>query len=430
MRLDYGKTFILGLGFFVITLAWSVYNSYVPIFLGDLFATVPYRTTLVGILMTLDNVAAVTLQPYFGALSDRTWTRLGRRMPFLVAGVPVAAVFFALIPEARHAVLPMVAALIVMNLAMAAFRAPTVALMPDVTPPPLRSQANGVINFMGGAGGIVAYFGLSHLYRVSPGLPFQATSVLMLLALMALLLWVREPRPGEGPSGGRASQGVPVARDRAPVPRGGVLAAAAEIGRDPDRSALRLLLAIFFWFVGWSGVEALFTLYAVGRWGMDPARASFVLGFFAVAFVIFAIPSGYLGGVLGRRRTISVGLGGLALALLSLGIAAPGAGVMAALAAGGMCWALVNIHSYPMVVDMAAGDRVGAYTGLYYFFSTAAAIVAPPAFGLLMDVLGRDALFPSAVASLAVALALMQGVHRGDVPGPAGAAARQARQAA
>ncbi|MEW6227215.1 MAG: MFS transporter [Bacillota bacterium] len=146
MRLNYGRTFVLGLGFLGITLSWSIYNSYVPIFLSELLKDAAYRTTLVGLIMTFDNIAAITLQPYFGALSDRTWTRVGRRMPFLLVGVPAAAVFFALIPFARIALAAMIPIIIVMNVAMAAFRAPTVALMPDITPSPLRSKANGIIN--------------------------------------------------------------------------------------------------------------------------------------------------------------------------------------------------------------------------------------------------------------------------------------------
>ncbi|MBC7083043.1 MAG: MFS transporter [Firmicutes bacterium] len=412
MRLNYLRTFVLGLGFFSISLSWSIYNSYVPIFLSDLLKDVAYRTTLVGIIMTFDNIAAITLQPYFGALSDRTWTRVGRRMPFLLAGVPVAAVFFALIPLTRFALTAMIPVIIVMNVAMTAFRAPTVALMPDITPSPLRSKANGIINFMGGLGALLAFFVFSQLFKVDPSLPFVVTSALMVVVLLVLLRTIREPRHADssGNAGGGKEGSV------------GIIQAMGEVLADRDKSALCLLLAIFFWFVGWSGVEALFTLYGVEVWGMTPAAASFVLGFFSLSFLVFAIPSGFIATAIGRRRTILAGIVGLSLMLLAMRFARPGTTLTALLLVGGAAWALININSYPMVVDMTTAARIGAYTGLYYFFSALAAIVAPPVFGWFMDVLGKQVLFMCAFVSFAVAFALMLGVRRGEAVGTAPAA--------
>lgn len=411
MRLNYLRTFVLGLGFFGISLSWSIYNSYVPIFLSDLLKDVAYRTTLVGIIMTFDNIAAITLQPYFGALSDRTWTRVGRRMPFLLAGVPVAAVFFALIPLTRFTLAAMIPVIIVMNVAMTAFRAPTVALMPDITPSPLRSKANGIINFMGGLGALLAFFVFSQLFKVDPDLPFVVTSALMVVVLLVLLKTIREPRDADGAAnaGGGKEESV------------GIVEAMGEVLADRDKSALCLLLAIFFWFVGWSGVEALFTLYGVEVWGMTPAAASFVLGFFSLSFLVFAIPSGFIATAIGRRRTILAGIVGLSLMLLAMRFARPGMTLTALLLVGGVAWALININSYPMVVDMTTTAKIGAYTGLYYFFSALAAIVAPPVFGWFMDVLGRQVLFICAFVSFAAAFALMLGVKRGEAVGTAAA---------
>lgn len=412
MRLNYLRTFVLGLGFFGISLSWSIYNSYVPIFLSDLLKDVAYRTTLVGIIMTFDNIAAITLQPYFGALSDRTWTRVGRRMPFLLAGVPVAAVVFALIPLTRFALAAMIPVIIVMNVAMTAFRAPTVALMPDITPSPLRSKANGIINFMGGLGALLAFFVFSQLFKVDPSLPFVVTSALMVVVLLVLLKTIREPRDADGSANAVGGKEESV----------GIIQAMGEVLADRDKSALCLLLAIFFWFVGWSGVEALFTLYGVEVWGMTPAAASFVLGFFSLSFLVFAIPSGFIATAIGRRRTILAGIVGLSLMLLAMRFARPGTTLTALLLVGGVAWALININSYPMVVDMTTAARIGAYTGLYYFFSALAAIVAPPVFGWFMDVLGKQVLFMCAFVSFAVAFALMLGVRRGEAVGTAPAA--------
>lgn len=400
VKLDYRKTFVLGLGFLGITLSWSVYNSYVPIFLAELLKDNVYRTTLVGFIMTLDNIAAITLQPYFGAKSDTTWTRFGRRIPYLLVGVPVAAVAFALIPYARFSMVSIIIVVGIMNLAMTVFRAPTVALMPDMTPSPLRSKANGIINFMGGLGALLAFFVFSSLYRMDPAFPFLATAALMVLIVGLLFLTIRE------------SKAVESSHDQSV----GIVQAMIDVWTDPDKSARNMLLAIFFWFVGWTGIEALFTLYGVEVWGMTPDQAAFSLGFFSLSFLIFAIPSGFLATAIGRKKTILAGVAGIGLVIIALRFANPGSTLQALLLIGGLFWALVNINSYPMVVDMTSSAQTGAYTGLYYFFSSLSAIVAPPLFGRFMDAFGNQALFPCAFASLVVAFVFMMNVHRGEAP--------------
>jgi maltose/moltooligosaccharide transporter len=415
VKLDYRKTFLLGLGYLGITLSWSVYNSYVPIFLAELLKDAAYRTTLVGFIMTLDNIAAITLQPYFGAKSDTTWTRLGRRMPYLLVGVPVAAIAFALIPYARFSLVSIVITVGIMNLAMTVFKAPTVALMPDITPSSMRSKANGIINFMGGLGALLAFFVFSSLYRMDPAFPFLVTAVLMALIVAALFLTIRESQAIE--SGQVESAGIDQAmimessRDESV----GIVQAMIEVWTDADKSARNMLLAIFFWFVGWTGIEALFTLYGVEVWGMTPDQAAFSLGFFSLSFLVFAIPSGFLATAIGRKKTILVGVSGISLVIIALRFANPGITLQALLLIGGLFWALVNINSYPMVVDMTSSAQTGAYTGIYYFSSSLAAIVAPPLFGRFMDVLGNQALFPCAFASLVVAFVFMMNVDRGEV---------------
>jgi maltose/moltooligosaccharide transporter len=164
---------------------WVLYNTYVPIFLQAGNPAIDQQlavktlgfgssATLTGIIMTLDNIAAFFIQPIMGAVSDRTYTRIGRRMPYILACAPIAAIAFCLIPmvplaipEALNGQLSQlgglfalfVVAIGIMLLAMAVFRTPVVALMPDLTPSALRSKANGVINLMGGLGGVLAFLG-------------------------------------------------------------------------------------------------------------------------------------------------------------------------------------------------------------------------------------------------------------------------------
>ncbi|OQY23498.1 MAG: hypothetical protein B6I34_04605, partial [Anaerolineaceae bacterium 4572_32.1] len=220
MKLDWKKTFLLGFGFLGISLMWTLYNTYVPIYLQaghpEFDAQQAARTlgfglgpAMTGFIMTLDNIAAFFIQPLVGMWSDRTYTRIGRRMPYIVGAAPIAIIAFALIPvvpmfipENLSGNLPeltgtfalFIGAAGVMLLAMAVFRTPTVALMPDLIPSPLRSKANGVINLMGGLGGVLAFLAGGMLYKIYHPLPFWVAGALVAGVLIVLLIYIKEPK--------------------------------------------------------------------------------------------------------------------------------------------------------------------------------------------------------------------------------------------
>lgn len=400
MRFSMGKTFVLGLGFMMITLTWSIYNAYVPPILDRLLSHLTYSDTAVGLIMTFDNIAAILLIPFFGALSDQTWTRFGRRLPFLLVSMPIAAVFFAAIPFFGFSLLAIIPVIVIMNIGMAAFRAPTVALMPDLTPSSHRSQANGVVNFMGGLGALVFYFGFTTIFGEETAMAFVVAAILMFVVLAILMATIREPKDNFEESEKRPT---------------GIITSLFKIINDPEGSPRMLFFAIFMWFIGWNGVETFFTLYGAEKWGMPENQAAFYLGFFSLSFLIMAIPSGYIAKAFSRKKIILVGLAGMCLMLAAFYFASPIPLAIGLLVSGGVFWAMININSYPMVADMAPAVQLGTYTGLYYFFSMMAAIVAPPIFGLVMDVLGtRLVLFPMAALAYLGALFLMTRVRRGE----------------
>src|SRR5512146_2024382 len=192
-RFPWGKTFLLGFGFFGVSVIWGVYNAFVHVFLDKRFGLEP---RWIGFFMSLDNIAAFFIQPPVGAWSDRLRTPIGRRMPFILIGAPIAAVAFSIIPLA--AVLPIfVACTSTLLLSMALWRTPVVALMPDITPSAYRSQANGIINLMGGIGSILATLGGSVLFKMNQAYPFWAGSALMIIAVIVLFLFVKEPKEYE-----------------------------------------------------------------------------------------------------------------------------------------------------------------------------------------------------------------------------------------
>jgi len=410
MKFNYGKIFLLGFGFFGVSVIWSVYNAFVPLFLANKFGLQP---AMIGFFMTLDNIAALFIQPPVGAWSDRLRTPIGRRMPFILIGAPVGALAFGFIPVAS--ILPLfVACTSTLLLSMAFWRTPVVALMPDVTPSQFRSQANGIINFMGGVGTIIASLAGSTLYEINIAFPFWMGSVLVILAAALVFIFIKEPKEYEK-------------EDVKPD----MFASLRELVQEKDKSGLRILLAIFFWFLAYTGIEAFLTLYATKRLGISEGDAGRLMGHMGLLFVLFALVAGYVGSRLGRRITISSGLIAMGamtvcLALLPVEVLTitltklPVLGTIRVLnlflMGAGIAWSFVNINSLPMVVDLTTAARLGTFTGLYYLFSTFSAIVGPNLNGLIVQLSGNNynTMMYVAPLFLLVAVALMLGVRRGE----------------
>ena len=430
MKLDYKKVFLIGFGFFATSVMWAVYNTYVPIFLqaGDpaFDKNLAVQTfgfglsaTLTGFIMTLDNIAAFFIQPIMGAVSDRTYTRIGRRMPYIVAFAPIAVLAFVLIPLAPQMIPPelngqvekltglftfFMLSLGVMLLAMAVFRTPVIALMPDLVPSPLRSKANGVINLMGGLGGVLAFLVGGLLYKLYRPLPFWFGGVVTLLAV-GLLFWkVKEPKELVE-SAARREEGLGVFRGLRDIPPENV------------RSLVLLILAIFFWFVGYNAIETFFSSYGVATLGVSESTASMILSVAYITFIAFSIPSGILATRIGRKRTILIGLAAFTVLLVIAFFIPVVPVVVGLLALGGIAWSLVNINSLPMVVDISTSEEVlGTYTGLYYVAGTLAAVVGPILNGWVIDLTGRNynTIFLVTPAFFVLAMACMLGVTKGE----------------
>jgi Na+/melibiose symporter-like transporter len=420
MKFNYGKIFLLGFGFFGVSVIWGVYNAFVPIFLANKFHLTP---TFIGFFMTLDNIAALFIQPPVGAWSDRLRTPIGRRLPFILMGAPITALAFGFIPLAS--VLPLfVACTSTLLLSAALWRTPVVALMPDITPSEKRSQANGIINFMGGIGTIIALQTGGMLYKLSPSFPFWLGSALVVIAALIVFLFIREPKE--------------YAENNEVQP--GIIESLQEVLNDEEKSGPRILFAIFFWFIGYSAVETFFTLYAQEHLGIDAGDGATLLSVFPLFFVLFAIPSGVIAARIGRRVAILLGLFLVAvilalfyilpastlltpispLPLVGIPLTEGGsrmltmAGVL--LMFGGIGWAFVNINSLPMVVELTNAARIGTFTGLYYLFSTLSAIVGPNVNGWAIQLTGNNynVIMLIAPCFMLTAFVLMLGVRRGE----------------
>lgn len=433
VKLNYKQIFLIGFGFLASSLAWAIYNSQVPLILSERFLL---NNTLIGTIMTIDNFFGVIFQPLIGAWSDNTRTRIGRRMPWIAIGLPLCALLFSLVPL-QNVLWSFMAVIILFNLIMALWRSPVISLMPDVTPAPLRSEANGIINMMGGVGSILAFFvgGMLSELRDDKFFAFFMASVVMLLALFVLLKYVREPDalrfkeenniPIKDSTANRWAQEAreDIAKTRVHHDDTGAktnekqrsFTAFNALTRPEKKSLIAILIAIFSWFLGYNAIETFFTLYATNTYGISGGQATMMLAGFSLTFLLFAIPAGLIAQKFGRKRTILTGLTLIILLFLPI-LSEPAQWlVQVLLILGGACWAMININSLPMVLEFASEKSIGAFTGYYYLFSFTAAIVSPILYGAIQDYFGsNDLLFLFSVICFAIALLSMFFVQHGD----------------
>ena len=425
MKLNWKNTFFVGLAFFLISAFWQGYDNIVSKVLNDTFEL---SDTWRGSVMALDNVLALFMLPLFGMMSDKSKSRYGKRTPFIVVGTVVAAVatvFVAFVADdATRAKalgadvsgkLPVfIIVLFVTLVAMSIFRSPAVALMPDVTPKPLRSKANAVINLMGAVGGIIVLGLTAALYK-SDGIImplYGAVSGLMLISLVAFLFTVKENKLVENMKVECFKHGIPY-DEPAPAEEGSK--DTQRMPRPMLRSMMLLLSAVFLWFMAYNAVTTSFSVYAQDVWDKGGGDFAFPLMVAQGAAIIMFLPIGFISSKIGRKRTILIGIVLLGAAFgSSFLFKSYNAAILGFFALAGVGWATINVNSYPMVVEMSKAGNVGRFTGFYYTASMAAQILTPVLSGVFMDAWGRTVLFPYAVLFMALAFVAMLFVRHGD----------------
>ena len=420
MKLNYKRTLLVGLAFLSICAFWQLYDNVVPLILKNTF-DIP--DDIAGVIMALDNVLALFLLPLFGKLSDRTHTRLGRRMPYILGGTLAAVVLMNLLPvaDAARSLWLFVVALGLLLLAMGVYRSPAVALMPDVTPKPLRSKGNAIINLMGTLGGVFTLAATGLLVtrdatgRENYSALFLAVSILMLTAVMVLLLTIRENRLArEVELQNLATQGEDATQAQADeTPSTG----AGFSSLDPAlrRSLILILCSVSLWFMGYNAVTTAFTKYVSVQWGYDIKAASQCLMVATVGAVVSYLPVGFLSSRFGRKRVIQAGVLLLAACFGTAALFAQFSPVLYGIfALVGAAWAMINVNSYPMVVEISKSGDVGKYTGYYYTFSMAAQIVTPIVSGWLLEHVGYYTLLPYAAVMVALSFVTISLTRHGD----------------
>ncbi len=408
MKLNYKRTFYVGLAFMSICVFWQVYDNAVSLILKNTFHV---RDSLIGIVLALDNILALFMLPLFGKLSDKTRTKIGRRMPYILGGTATALLCLFLMPlaEKTNNIVLFFVGLGLVLVAMSTYRSPAVALMPDVTPKPLRSQGNAVINLMGAVGGMLMLVTMN-IFPITGDEPHYATVFLIEGVLMAvcvaILFWkINEPALVAEREKVEKEAGISD-EDTGVVDEGG------KMPKPVFRSLVFILASVFFWFFGYNAVTSSFSRYAEQELGGNFAMVLLVC---TVAAIISYLPVGFIAQRIGRKKTILIGVLMLAASFCS-GIffheITPLLYVFFALA--GMGWAFINVNSYPMVVELSKGSDVGKYTGYYYTVSMASQIFTPVLSNILMEYIGYRTLFPYATFFVLLSGVTMLFVKHGD----------------
>ena len=384
---------------------WQMYDNIIPLILKNTFHL---GETVTGAIMAADNILALFLLPLFGSLSDRIDTPFGKRMPFILTGTGCAFVFLLLLPIAdRNGNLPLfITALFFVLISMGLYRSPAVALMPDLTPKPLRSKGNAVINLMGAVGGVYALVMISLLVG-SGATPdyfplFLSIGLLMLFSIAILYFTVPEKKL-------RAQMDTQNESDKAAP------ASTANLPREVKRSLFFILLSVALWYIAYNAVTTAFSRYATHVWGLENGGYANCLMVATVAAIISYIPIGALSSRIGRKRTILIGVALLTFCYLCASFYTTYHSTMN-LFFGiiGFAWAAINVNSFPMVVEISASGDVGKYTGYYYTFSMAAQVITPILSGFLLEHVSYRTLFPYAVVFSILAFCTMLMVKHGD----------------
>ena len=427
MKLNNKRTILVGLAFLSICAFWQMYDNIIPPILTNTFHM---DETFSGMIMAADNVLALFLLPFFGALSDRTSTKIGRRMPYILCGTAGAVVLMNLLPllDNSYAKVPaggkLAAFVVILGLllvTMGTYRSPAVALMPDVTPKPLRSKANAIINLMGAVGGIIYLAVAAVMYPNSKvkGLVhvnyqplFLVVSALMALSVVILYLTIREPKLAEEE---RAYEEAHPEEQLAEDDGSGEEVLPKEV----KRSLAFILLSIALWFIGYNAVTTWFTTYASKVMGQGLGGASRCLLIATGGAILSYIPIGVIASKIGRKKTIKGGIILLAACFLGgyflttkfneINIV-----MFVVFALVGLAWAAINVNSLPMVVEMCKGSDIGKFTGYYYTFSMAAQVVTPILSGWLLKHVSYTTLFPYAAFFVACSFVTMSFVRHGD----------------
>ncbi len=418
MKLNNKRTILIGLAFMSILAFWQFYDQVIPYILENIFHL---DTLAANSIMAIDNVLAIFMLPLFGAISDRTHTKLGKRTPYILYGTIAAVILMVFLALFEHTVnFPaFFVCLLLLLITMSIYRTPAVAYMPDVTPKPLRSKANAIVNLVGYIGGIFATVMMTLLLsskKDADGLTvyaqnqnftpiFLAVAAFMLIAVLIMVLSVNENKLLEEVKGEMQDEEEKAEETHV----------SGKLPTDVRRSLILILLSVFLWFAAYNAVTTAFSRYCASVWNVDLGTSSAYLLVATVAAIAAFIPLGIVSSKIGRKKAVLFGILLMAACYaLAITITKPSVVMYVIFALVGIGWASINVNSFPMVVELSKAGDVGKYTGYYYTFSMAAQIITPLLSAWFITRLGYRVLFPYAVIFSMLSFITMSFVRHGD----------------
>lgn len=412
--LDWRRTLLVTLPFAGALAFWQSYDGIIPLILRDTFHV---GDTLAGAIMALDNVCALFLLPLFGSISDRCHSRLGRRTPFIIIGSLLAALLIPLLAAADRLVnLPMFfCALCLLLIVLSSYRSPCVALMPDVTPRPIRAKADAFNSLMAAAAGIVVLVSISltvpDVEHPSYLPVFLIVSGLIVLCTAVFALFFREKKAVDEMHRESIAMRIPVEE----------IDASEEGGKEKEsdpivrKSLVAILLCVFFYFMASNAVTSAFSKYASQVWGAGGGSfANFQLVATLVTLISY-MPMAALSCRIGRKITTYIGIGLMCLGGLCIFLTqgySPMVYVWVSISGIGMGTVATTI--YPMIMEVASERTTGRYTGYYYTASMSAQIITPILSGAVMEFIGYRYLYLYAIACAILAALLLFFVQKGN----------------
>ena len=413
MKLNYKRTLLVGFAFLSICTFWQMYDSIIPLILQNTFKIGEAAT---GRVMAIDNILALFMLPLFGHLSDNTRTKLGKRTPYIIFGTVAAVCFMLMLPvfDKSKNLLGFALCLGVTLFAMATYRSPAVSLMPDITPKPLRSKGNAIINLMGAVGAVISLALIKFLVP-KEGKPdylpiFAIVAAIMVAAVVILVLTIRENALVKEmeETGGYESTEAELNEE---------LSKGKKMPKDILKSLIFMLLCIAFFFIGYNAVTTFFSLYMTNYLGTKGGDFAGYLMIATIASVAAYIPSGFIATKLGRKKAIMLGLGVMGFCFLVMSfLSTAGAFMIPFFVIIGFGYACVVVNTFPIIWEMSKGSDIGKYTGYYYTASMAAQIVTPTVAGFLIEKVLKSyaVLFPYALCAMIISCLMLLKVKHGD----------------
>jgi Na+/melibiose symporter-like transporter len=414
MKLNRKRTMLVGLAFLSICAFWQFYDNEIPKILKNTFGM---GETLTGFIMALDNILALFLLPFFGALSDKVHTKIGKRMPFILCGTALTAVLLVILAGMASSpalLIPFIIVLLLLLVAMGTYRSPAVSLMPELTPAPLRSKANAIINLMGTIGGVYTLLMIKFfVHTPSDGsLTNYMPMALSIVAIMVISVGILYFTVPENKCMKEVEQEDMTDQEEAEAKA----SAGKKMPPEVKRSMIFLLLSVFFWFTAYNAVTTAFSRYVEQVWNLHNGEYADCLMVGTVAAVIAYLPIGSLSQKIGRKKMIFFGIVLMAVSYaLAIFAVQYAFWVNILFAFVGIGWASINVNSYPMVVEMSRAGDIGKFTGLYYTFSMAAQVFTPIVSGFLLEHVSYMTLFPYSAFFMVVAGCTMLMVKHGDI---------------